>query len=87
MRASVKYLTPKVYMSPAYLVFNTNIKKLWSLATKYKNNMMFILNLKDPPLFLIQYIFCLYQGLNWGPSVPEADYIPMCHYASQLIQN
>ena len=33
--------------------------------------------------FLIHTIFSLYQGLNRGPSDPEADDIPMCHSASQ----
>ena len=41
--------------------------------------MVYILNLKGPAPFLIQYIFSLYQGLR---SYPEADNIPMCHPAS-----
>ena len=44
--------------------------------------MVYILNLKAPASFIIQYIFSLYQGLNLGPSDPEADDIPMCHHAS-----
>ena len=44
--------------------------------------MLYVLNLKDPPAsFLNRYIFSLYQGLNRGPSDPEADDIPMRHFA------
>ena len=44
--------------------------------------MVYILNLKDPASFIIRYIFSVYQGLNWGPSDPETDDVPMCHRAS-----
>ena len=40
------------------------------------------LNLKYPASFTIQQIFSLNQGLNWGPSDPEADDIPVYQRAS-----
>ena len=48
----------------------------------YTNFMVYILNLKNPASFLIQIFFSLYQGFNQGPLDPEADDIPMYHYAS-----
>ena len=30
-------------------------------------------------------ILCLYQGLNLGPSDPEADDIQTCHHASLVV--
>ena len=47
--------------------------------------MVYTLYFKGPASFIIQYIFSLYRGLNWGPSDPEADDIPMCQYTSQQI--
>ena len=43
------------------------------------NNMV---NLIGSALFLIWYIFSLYCCLNWGPSDPEANDVPICHRAS-----
>ena len=44
--------------------------------------MVYILILKDPALFLVRLNSSLYQGLNPGPSVPEADRIPLNYRAS-----
>ena len=44
----------------------------------YTINQVYILNLKDPPSFLIQQMHSLDQGLNWWTLYPEADEIPMC---------
>ena len=42
----------------------------------YTNIKVYILNLKGPTSFIIQYIFSLYQGLDRGPSDTEADDTP-----------
>ena len=44
----------------------------------YTNNMVYILNLKDPASFIIQWILSLHLGLNRGHSDPETDDIPLC---------
>ena len=51
------------------------------MAFIYINNMLHILNLKDPASFLIWQIFSIYQGFNREPS-DQADDIPMCQCAS-----
>ena len=38
-------------------------------------NMVYILNLKGPVSFVIQYLFSLYRGLNRGPSDTN---VPLC---------
>ena len=48
-------------------------RKCGLLPQIYIDNMEYILNIKDLESFLVQYIFSLYLGLNWGPSDPEAD--------------
>ena len=47
----------------------------------YTTNLMYILNFKDPPSFLIQSNVSLYRCLNQGPSDLETDDIPMFHPA------
>ena len=74
-----------MHKQPLALQICMNTTKIpWSLQRIYTNNMVYILNHKDSASFIIQYIFSLYQGLNWGTSDPKTDDIPMSHPASFL---
>ena len=48
--------------------------------------MVYILKLKNPSTFLIQFIFCGYQGLNWVLSDPETDEIPLCTKVMRILR-
>ena len=52
---------------------------IWAISLSFESQSL--------PIFLIQYIFCLYWFLNPGLSDPEADGRPLCHRSSLIAWN